>query len=175
MKRMNRVKIFGAVLVVGVAAAFITVFADKKPPERTEVNNTLTTPDAELVDASNKALDFSAFKGKVVFVNNWASWCPPCIAEMPSIQTLKNKLKGEDIVFVMVSFDQDPEKSKTFVKKRNFDFDIYFPGGRYPYPTSSIPATFVLDKSGKVISEHVGMADYSSDELAEQLKALANE
>ena len=175
MMRMNKMKIFIAVLIVSVAA-FITVMATKRSPGKPD-NQVLTaaTPDAHLVDASNKALDFSAFKGKVVFVNNWASWCPPCIAEMPSIQALKSKLKGEDVVFVMVSFDEDPEKSKAFVKKRNFDFDIYFPGDRYPYPTSSIPATFILDKSGAVISEHVGMADYSSDELAEQLKALANE
>jgi peroxiredoxin len=94
---------------------------------------------------------------------------------MPSIQALKNRLRGEDVVFVMVSFDEDPEKSKAFVKKRNFDFDIYFPGDHYPYPTSSIPATFILDKSGAVFSEHVGMADYNSDEITEQLKALANE
>ncbi len=175
MMKLNKMKIFSVVLIASVAA-FITVMATKNSPKNPD-NRVLTvnTPGAQLVDASDKALDFSAFKGKVVFVNNWASWCPPCIAEMPSIQALKNRLKGEDVVFVMVSFDEDPEKSKAFVKKRNFDFDIYFPGDRYPYPTSSIPATFILDRSGAVISEHVGMADYSSDELAEQLKALANE
>jgi thiol-disulfide isomerase/thioredoxin len=173
MMRKNKMKIFIAVLMVSVAA-FITVMATKRSPKP---DNALTvkTPDAQLVDASNKALDFSAFKGKVVFVNNWASWCPPCIAEMPSIQALKSKLKGADVVFVMVSFDEDPKKAKAFIEKRSFDFDIYFPGDHYPYPTSSIPATFILDKSGTVISEHAGMADYSSDELAEQLKALANE
>lgn len=175
MKKTNKMKIFGAVLIVSIAA-FITVMATRKPSVKPDDRVlTVKTRDAHLVDASNKPVDFSAFKGKVVFVNNWASWCPPCIAEMPSIAALKNKLKGEDVVFVMVSFDEDPEKSKAFVRKRNFDFDIYFPGDRYPYPTSSIPATFILDKSGAVISEHVGMADYSSDELAAQLKALANE
>lgn len=172
---MKKLKIFSAVLIVGVAA-FITVMATKQCPGMRETNAaTFGTPGAQLLDVSNKALDFSAFKGKVVFVNNWASWCPPCIAEMPSIQTLKNKLKGEHVAFVMVSFDQDPEKAKSFIKKRNFDFDIYFPGEDYPYPTASIPATFILDKSGEVVSQHVGMADYSSDELTHQLKKLANE
>lgn len=172
---MKKMRIFSTALIVGVAA-FVTVMATKNCPVRRDANAaTFGTAGAQLLDVSNKALDFSSFKGKVVFVNNWASWCPPCIAEMPSIQALKNKLEGEDVVFVMVSFDQDPEKAKSFIKKRNFDFDIYFHGEDYPYPTSSIPATFILNKSGAVVSQHVGMADYSSDELINQLKKLANE
>lgn len=170
---MKKLKIFSAVLAVSVAA-FITAMATKHRPVSRDAA-AFNTAGAQLLDVSNKALDFSEFKGKVVFVNNWASWCAPCIAEMPSIQVLKNKLEGEDVVFVMVSFDQNPEKSKSFIKKRNFDFDIYFPGEDYPYPTASIPATFILDKSGEVVSHHVGMADYSSDELANRLKELANE
>lgn len=171
---MSKMKIFGALLIISVAA-FITVLATGKGREK---ESTLAKADisfTQLVDENNNKVDFSTFKGKVVFVNNWASWCPPCIAEMPSIQQLKNKLKGEDIVFVMVSFDDDPAKAKKFVSKRGFDFDVYFPGENYPYPTASIPATFILNKAGEVISEHVGMADYSSDELADQLKALSNE
>ena len=172
---MRKMKIFGALLIVSVAA-FITVLATGKGPEKASpLTETADNSSTQLVDENNNKVDFSAFKGKVVFVNNWASWCPPCIAEMPSIQQLKNKLKGEDIVFVMVSFDDDPAKAKKFVSKRGFDFDVYFPGENYPYPTASIPATFILNKAGEVISEHVGMADYSSDELADQLKALSNE
>lgn len=172
---MKKRKIFITVLVVSVAA-FITVLATTRSPvKRGGHVATVGTAGAQLLDVSDKPLNFSAFKGKVVFVNNWANWCPPCIAEMPSIQTLKDKLEGEDVVFVMVSFDQDPEKAKSFIKKRNFDFDIYFPGEDYPFPTASIPATFILDKSGAVVSQHVGMADYSSDELTNQLKKLANE
>jgi len=161
--------------MVGIAA-FVTVLAtskgsnEEKPRSESEKDSL-----NELVDAENNAADFSDFKGKVVFVNNWASWCPPCIAEMPSIQELKNKLKGENIVFVMVSFDDSPEKAKSFMKKKGYDFDVYFPGENYPYATGSIPATFILDSSGKPVSQHVGMADYSSDELAGQLKHLANE
>lgn len=172
---MRKRKIFSAVLIVSVAA-FVTVLATTPSSVRQGGNVAIVgTTSSHLLDVSDKPLDFSAFKGKVVFVNNWASWCPPCIAEMPSIQALKNKLEGEDVVFVMVSFDQDPEKSKSFIKRRKFDFDIYFPGEDYPYPTASIPATFILDKSGEVVSQHMGMADYSSDELTNQLKKLANE
>jgi thiol-disulfide isomerase/thioredoxin len=164
---MSKMKIFVAALIVGIAA-FLTVLATKKEPSNPK-------PLTQLVDADNNGVDFKAFTGKVVFVNNWASWCPPCIAEMPTIQQLKNKLKGENIVFVMVSFDDNHAKAKSFSTKKGYDFDLYFPGANYPFATSSIPATFILDKSGEVVSQHVGMADYSSDDLANQLKKLAHE
>lgn len=128
---------------------------------------------SHLVDVHNTPVDFTVFKGKVVFVNNWASWCPPCIAEMPSIQKLKNSLEMEDVVFVMVSFDQDADKAVAFMKKKGYDFEVYFPGGNYPYATSSIPATFIIDKAGNVIASHTGMADYSQQAVVDQLYQLA--
>lgn len=161
-------KIFGAIVLLSVAAV-VTVLATHKGGK--DENSAL----AELVDMNNKGLDFGKFSGKVVFVNNWATWCPPCIAEMPTIQTLKNKLKGENIVFIMVSFDDNREKAKSFLKKKGYDFEVFFPGENYPYATGSIPATFILDKTGKTVSRHVGMADYSSDELAGKLKELSRE
>lgn len=173
---MKKRKILGIGLIISVAA-IITVFAATREPGggNRDAISSPSAPASELRDANNSTLDFSAFKGKVVFVNNWASWCPPCIAEMPTIQQLKEKLKGEDIVFVMVSFDDKADKAKSFMKRKGFDFDVYFPGQNYPYPTSSIPATFILNKQGEVISQHVGMADYSSDDLANKLRTLANE
>jgi thiol-disulfide isomerase/thioredoxin len=130
---------------------------------------------AQMVNAQNEPVTFTDLRGKVLFVNNWASWCAPCIAEMPSIQELKRKLNGVEVEFVMVSFDDDPSKAKAFIKKRNYDLDIYFPGQEYPFVTTSIPATFIIDKSGETVLEHVGMADYSTDQIVNQLKALANE
>lgn len=165
-------KIFAGVLIVGIAA-FITVLATRERSDRPAPDKANSL--SELRDANNKAVDFSAFRGKVVFVNNWASWCPPCIAEMPSIHELRKKLKGHEVVFVMVSYDEDADKAKSFMKKKGFDFDVYFPGPRYPYGTPSIPATFVLDKSGKTVIQNMGMADYSGDDLANQLKQLASQ
>jgi thiol-disulfide isomerase/thioredoxin len=151
-------------LLIGVLVVFIVGFTASKSDK--------PLPEAELVDCNNKPVSLSAFKGKVVFINNWASWCPPCIAEMPSIQQLKTKLKSEDIVFVMVSFDENHDKATAFMKKKGYDFDIYYPGNKYPYATESIPATFVLDKTGKVVIEHTGMADYAKNEIIAQIKSM---
>lgn len=129
----------------------------------------------QMVDSNNQPVALEDFKGKVLFVNNWASWCPPCIAEMPSIAGLKKKLEGTEVEFLMVSFDEDKSKAKAFMTRRKFDFDVYFPGKEYPFITSSIPATFIVDKTGKTVAGHIGMTDYNSDGIVGQLKALANE
>lgn len=149
--------------LVGVIAAFEFHGSGRK---RDNLN-------AHLVDKNNQPVDFDSFKGKVVFVNNWASWCPPCTAEMPSIQELKNRLHTTDVTFVMVSFDEDTNKARTFMEERGFDFEIYFPGQQYPYATASIPATFIIDKEGKVVAEQTGMTDYSREEFISKIKALA--
>lgn len=127
---------------------------------------------SELVDANNVPVSLAQFKGKVVFINNWASWCPPCIAEMPSIHNLKNQFKTENIVFVMVSYDDAPEKALRYMQKKNFEFEVYFPGKKYPYHTESIPATFVLDKNGVVVASHSGMANFDNPELIKKIKDL---
>lgn len=165
---MGKRQILIGAIVIGLAA--IVAAFDFWRPE-----NTHEKPPAHLVDKDNNPVDFSSFQGQVVFVNNWASWCQPCIAEMPSIAELKTKLKDEDVVFVMVSFDEDPEKAKKFMEKKGYDFDLYFQAKNYPFVSSSIPATFILGKTGKVLVEHMGMADYSGEEIVKQLKGIANE
>lgn len=127
--------------------------------------------EAELYYADGKPANFSDFRGKIVFVNNWASWCPPCIAEMPTIEQLKNSLPAEDVVFVMVSFDRDPQKGIGWMEQKGLDLPVYFPGKKFPekFITSSIPTTFILDRNGKVIHTQIGMADYSSAQFKQQM------
>lgn len=165
---MNRQKVIITLILLAVAAV-VAAFGfrrDSVVGERLPV---------QMVNSDNQPVTFSDLKGKVLFVNNWASWCPPCIAEMPSIQELKRRLKGGNIEFVMVSFDDDHEKATKFISKRKYDFNVYFPGQQYPFETSSIPATFIIDKNGKTVVRYVGMADYGNGDIANQLKALANE
>lgn len=132
-----------------------------------------TEKGSQLLDLDNSPMNLSDVKGKVVFINNWASWCPPCVAEMPSIQKLKNELNKTDFVFVMVSYDEDRARAVSFMKKRGYDFNVYFPGAKYPYGTESIPASYILDRKGKLIQEHKGMRDYSTKEMVALMKAVA--
>jgi thiol-disulfide isomerase/thioredoxin len=163
---MTKKKLIVMAIILGIIGA-IAVFEFRDSTQKFDTLN------SQLVDINNQAVDFDAFTGKIVFVNNWASWCPPCIAEMPSIHKLKNQLQNTDVIFVMVSFDEDRNKARTFMKKRGFDFEVYFPGHGYPYATPSIPATYLLDKEGNVAEEFTGMTDFGKDEMVNKIKALA--
>lgn len=166
--------------IVGIVYLFpFDKTADTAEPT-TEVVKTAHTAQqnaSELINAEGKQVNFTDFEGKVVFINNWASWCPPCIAEMPTIEKLKNEFTEEDLAFVMVSFDQDPNKGLNWMRKKGFDLPVYFPGQNYPQPylTDVIPATFILDKEGKLVHTQLGMADYSNLEFIRQMKAWINQ
>src|SRR5690606_18518096 len=103
----------------------------------------LTTYDWKLIDEHGNSYDFNEARGKVVIVNFWATWCPPCIAEMPSLEKLYKDYK-DDVVFLLVS-DEKPEAISKFKSKNDYDFLVYASASANPevLNTSSIPRTFV--------------------------------
>jgi len=128
-----------------------------------------------LIQFNNTELNLEDLKGKVIFLNFWASWCPPCRAEMPTIQSLYNKMKDrKDLVFVMVSLDNDSAKAKKFIKESSFSFPVYFLNGNFPkiYDSGTIPSTYVISKEGKIVAKEVGMADYNTDKFQNFLNQL---
>lgn len=129
-------------------------------------------------DPEGYVVELSDQKGKVVFVNFWATWCPPCIAEMPSINKLYSELKDNDnVVFMMVDVDNNRDKSEKFMEKRDFDLPVYTPASSIPssYMSGAIPTTLVLNKYGKVVFKHEGMGDFSNNEFKEFLTKLTAE
>ncbi|MBD2717287.1 TlpA family protein disulfide reductase [Hymenobacter sp. BT646] len=117
----------------------------------------------------------SALHGKVVFVNLWASWCPPCVAEMPGIHALYQKLDPQKVAFVMISLDQNPARAQALLKRQGYTFPVYFPAGPLapPFDSNSIPSTIILGPDGQVAARHDGMADYDTPEFKAALESLA--
>lgn len=128
----------------------------------------VTIPDASFTDIDGKTIHISQLKGKVVFINFWATWCPPCIAEMPSINTLHIKYSDDDVVFILVDVDGKIDAASAFMHKRKFDLPVYVPAGEMPdqYFSGSMPTTVILDKSGNIALRHVGAADYSNPKVS---------
>src|SRR5690606_16688498 len=129
--------------------------------ENTDGNTLFSDDDGNITKVAD-------LKGKVVFMNFWATWCPPCKAEMPSIQVLKEKFKDrEDVVFLLVEIEHEQEKAHDFLKQNNLDLPIYYPESQIPanWLGQSIPATVILDKNGNIAGKHEGMADYSSQQV----------
>lgn len=131
--------------------------------------------DVQFIDSQGKTVSLSDLKGKVVFLNFWATWCPPCIAEMPSINKLKQSFKDQDdIVFLLVDVDNNLKKSTEFMRKKNYDLPVYVPAGAIPsaYLEGAIPTTVILDKKGEIIARIEGGRDYSSPGMLKALNQL---
>lgn len=123
--------------------------------------------EAFLIDENSNAVMLSDLRGKVVFLNVWATWCPPCKAELPGIQDLYDEVKNQNIAFVMLSTDQNFEKTKAYIKEKGFSFPIYQLGRDLPpeLESSTIPATYVLDKTGRIKMKHIGIAKYNTSKF----------
>ena len=141
------------------------------------------TPDKDLpeaaifsfTDANGKTTTTAHLKGKVLFINFWASWCPPCRAEMPDLEKLYIKLKDDDrLVFLFINEDEDKNKAIEYLKKNYFTIPLYSLAGSVSNEifSGSLPTTVVINKEGKIVLKHQGMARYNSEGFIRQLKDL---
>ena len=131
-----------------------------------------------VLNEKGESINLEQLRGKVVFINFWASWCPPCRAEFPSIQKFYDKYNSnKDLVFLTVNLDDEAASGKTFLEKEKFNVPFLIPNGNIPneYFSFSLPTTVVLDKAGKVRMHHAGMADYSKDSLYDEINQLLKE
>ena len=126
----------------------------------------------KLLNSKEEIIDFHSLKGKIVLVNVWATWCPPCVAEMPSLQELYTDY-GDRIEFLFIAHDER-KKVLDFMIKNQFNLPIYYESSSAPkqLEATSIPTTFVIDSDGKIILYEVGAADWNSEKTRSLLDRL---
>jgi len=127
------------------------------------------------LDENNKTLSTTDLKGKVVFINFWATWCPPCRAEMPSINNLyKEFSKDERFVFLFINEDEDAAKVTDYLNEKGYKLPVTKAVGPIPKEVYSgtLPTTLVLNKEGKVVMKKEGLGNYDSKKFIAQLKSL---
>jgi thiol-disulfide isomerase/thioredoxin len=133
--------------------------------------------DFAVKDMEGKKVDMNDLKGKVIFLNLWATWCGPCRVEMPSIQNLYNSVDKDKVAFVMLSLDQEDQHPKIvkFIDDKDFTFPVYQPASPLPklLRVTTIPTTFIISPDGKVKSKKTGMANYDTEEMRVFLKDLS--
>jgi thiol-disulfide isomerase/thioredoxin len=149
-------------------------------PDIPESTVTAGYPDADpgfyFADETGRTKSLAEYRGEVVFLNVWATWCPPCIAEMPSIQALYDQVgDDESISFLLVSVDEDFETARRFMERRNLTMPIVHFRGKAPgtYESGVVPTTYVISKDGKLIMEKQGFAKYDTPEFEQFLRELA--
>lgn len=130
----------------------------------------------QLTDINGSSVNFKDLQGKVIFLNFWATWCPPCIGEMPQIQELYNKFKdNKDVVFLLVS-NEDLSKIKGFINNNEYTFPVY--SSRYKAPvvfaSQSIPTTFVISKKGIIKIKEMGAKNWGGKKMEQIITDLIN-
>ncbi len=124
--------------------------------------------DFELESLEGGMVKLSSFKGKVVFLNFWATWCPPCVAEMPSMQKLYDHFKKQGLEIIAVDLQEDKAAVQKFVDKHNITFTAVLDRtGRIGslYGARNIPTTYIIDRQGFVIAGTIGGKEWYSPEL----------
>ena len=125
-----------------------------------------------VTDLHGASRNIAVGEGKVTFISFWATWCPPCIAELPGIQQLYDAY-GDRVNFLLLT-QEAPEKVERFVRKKGYELPIYFPQMQTPaiLQENSIPTNYVIDAQGSIIIKETGAADWNSSKVRNLLNEL---
>lgn len=134
-------------------------------------------PDFQLKDTKGNSVTLSELRGRVVMVNFWATWCPPCIEEMPSMERLYKLMADEDFVMLAINTEKDGRLAvSAFLKKNPYNFTILYDGQgavQQQYGVYKFPESFIVGKDGSVVEKIIGPLDWSSSKTVAYLKSLA--
>ena len=168
---------FPDIALNGNTGEFLTGLKDEA--ERKQVRDALTPgapfPDFDGKDLQGNALSLSKFKGKIVLVDFWATWCPPCVASVPEIQKVYSKYHDKGFEVVGISLDVDRDALEKFVKQRKLPWPQHFDGARFDgklankYGVNVAPTTYLIGRDGKIINR-LTPADDVEKEIAKAMK-----
>ncbi len=166
--------------VIAVAAGIFVLLHQERtgrPVGRPQVALGRPAPDFTLPNLSGEVVHLSDYRGRVVFLNIWASWCNPCRTEMPSMEKLYQTLKGEDFEILAVSIDASGAKAVApFAKEFKLTFPILLDvKGSVAdlYGTTGVPETFIIDKNGIIVHKAIGPREWADPAFVDPLRNLA--
>ena len=168
------------VLIVAIPLVLLSMKEHESPskPEKSSVREGLIAPDFTFPDLDGRKVSLYDYRGRVVFINIWATWCPPCVEEMPSIEKLYNRFKGDQFQILAVSIDSKGREAVVpFMKKFNLTFPVLLdPEGkiRKRYGLTGVPESFVIDREGIVVKKVIGPIDWAGPEVIRFFQDLIN-
>lgn len=175
-----RRRVLGAVLAACCAFAAPTVArtADLPPLSHSlTVQVPKPAPALKLKGLDGKTHDLAQLRGRVVLINYWATWCPPCRREMPSMERLMQALKGEPFVVLAVDVGEDVETIETFTSQ--LDTELTFPilldarsHAMQAWKVAGLPTTFLVDRQGRIVASAVGGREFDHPEIIRTIRDL---
>lgn len=128
------------------------------------------------LDLNDVPVEFSKYKGQVVFVNVWATWCPPCVKEMPSIARLAANPRLKDVAFVCVSVDESPATIRRFLSDKDWKMTVLravsLPES---FQSDAIPATYIVARDGRIVTAEIGGKEWDTADTIARLHALTTQ
>ena len=168
MARRRGLKILLVTVALGAALAGGLFFLARRGPK--------LAPDFAVTDLQGRTVRLSALRGKVVVLNMWATWCAPCVEEMPSMERLWTTLQGDGFALLAVSQDEEGRHAvEPFVEKMRLTFPVLLDpehevGDRYG--VWGYPETFVIDRNGYVVERVIGPRDWAAPAAIAALRTL---
>ena len=138
----------------------------------------MPAPEFELRDPAGKQVRLSELRGNVVFLNFWATWCPPCIEEMPAMEKLHQELAKDGLVILAVDFQERPEQVKEFLTKHNLTFTALLDRDEKVselYQAWALPVSVIINKRGEIAARAMGAKDWYSEEALQLFRKLLTE
>src|SRR5208282_5885712 len=179
MKNLKTIRIFGiGVFAVAVVSTTAVLFGQNKSSgAATGLPDTIMpAPSWELQGADGKTVHSSDFKGKVVILDFWATWCPPCKAEIPGFIALQKEYGKKGLAVVGISVDEGgADVVKEFAQKLGMNYPVVLADEKTPQVfggIEAIPTTFIIDREGRIVTNHLGFTE--KDEFEKELKPLLN-
>lgn len=159
---------------------YLYFYGPKAPLNSPQLEGTGLSRPAEyawmLHDLDGTPVEFSRFRGKTVFLNIWATWCPPCVAELPAIANLARAPGLDQVAFVCVAIDQDPETVRRFLRGKDLPMTVLHAEDRPDvFTTRGIPATFIISPDGRIAASTLGSAEWDDPSVVEFLGRLRRE
>ncbi len=183
MKIVNTIKIVPVVLLAIILLAgcdnsnsSAPVAAGKAAVKGGLIGN--PAPDFTLTNIAGEPVSLSQYRGQVVILNFWATWCPPCREEMPSMETLYRKYKDQGLVILAVSVDENGESAvKKFLQQTPYTFPILLDSenvSQHIYGVFRFPESFIIDRNGVIVEKIIGGRDWTSAGASKMLNFLLN-
>ena len=140
--------------------------------EKESNRETLSNFDWQLKDLNGNIYNFNDAQDQVILINFWATWCPPCIAEMPSLQKLYDDYR--DKIKILLVSSEELKLIQDFLDKNDYNFSVHQPVTEIPkkLQSRSIPRTFLIDKQGNIVIDKSGAADWNSEKVRKQIDKL---
>lgn len=173
-----KINIFWIVILITLLLSAGCDNSTSEQPLKTVSSESKVAPDFTLMNMQGEPVSLSQYRGKVVILNLWATWCPPCREEMPSMEGLYQKYKDQGLVILAVSADENGKKAVSqFLQRTPYSFPILLDSDsvvQNAYGVFRFPESFIIDRNGIVVKKIIGGHNWMSGSTFELINFLLN-